>query len=95
MVKKKFTSFANVFVRKPIYYNFHTQTRFYTSALLTTLGAAIVLRKCPESKREMVRLGAAGALSILVTESVFYPLDAVNMKSKAKIGKNFTLLEMA
>lgn len=48
----------------------------FTSAYLFTL------YKASRSDNEVMRVGAAGSITILIGESSFYFIDAVNMRSK-------------
>jgi hypothetical protein len=47
-----------------------------------TGGYAASLQKARSNKSEIVRLGAAGSISCMACETVFYFVDTLNMRSK-------------
>lgn len=56
--------------------------RHYAFVGAFTTGYLFSLYKASKSDNEVLRVGAAGSITILLGESVFYFIDAVNMRSK-------------
>src|SRR5687767_11932904 len=65
--------------------------KFYATLGLTTGSYLYFLGQAKKSKSETVRLGAAGSLTFLMSESLFYNIDAISAKSKMlKVNVGFT-----
>src|SRR5437868_4049820 len=56
--------------------------RYYTIGSVFTLSYFALLDRARKSDIEMMKVGAAGSLTMLVAESAFYCIDAVNARSK-------------
>ncbi len=56
--------------------------RYYAFVSAFTSTYLFSLYKASKSENEVLRVGAAGSITILLGESVFYFIDAVNMRSK-------------
>lgn len=56
--------------------------RFYLFVAAFTAAYALILNQARQSENEIVRMGAAGSLTVLIGESSFYFIDAVNARSK-------------
>jgi len=59
--------------------------RFYLVAGAFTLAYIYLLYKASQSKSEIIRMGAAGSLTVLIGEGSFYFIDAVNTRSKVLV----------
>ena len=55
---------------------------------------AFSLYKAKSSDNEILRIGAAGSLTMLLGESAFYCIDAINMKAKVHQGANISLRQL-
>ena len=53
----------------------------------------IFLKKAKDSNKDLIRLAAAGSLTGLFCETLFYPLDAINVRSKVNSQQNFTMFQ--
>lgn len=60
--------------------NKHLRYFFFASSLISFYSYA--LTKAHHSDDEVLRIGAAGSITMLVGESTFYCIDAVNTRSK-------------
>jgi len=69
-------------------------SRFYFSLSASVASFSYLLMKCKNSRNEVLRMGAAGSLTNLLVETLIFPIDAINLKSKVVLNKNVPFKEM-
>lgn len=71
--------------------NRNLRYRLFMSGFITTYG--YMLYRATKSENEILRVGAAGSITMLCGESMFYCIDAVNARSKV-LHENVKFVDM-
>eukprot|EP00347_Sterkiella_histriomuscorum_P012480 403368414 len=69
-------------LQTPVEFIKNKNFRYYTFVSLFSCTYIYSLYKATHSENEILRVGAAGSITMLIGESTFYCIDAVNMRSK-------------